>query len=325
MSRAAGPFRCRICGVESDAEPLSVREMMFETREPFAYRACTSCGCVQIDAYPPRLEEHYATRYYAHERTSLRWWGSGLGRWLRRRRAAWEMGRPDPVGLALTGLLGRRECYRWLRFAGIGRGDAILDVGCGGGALLSFLHEEGFERLAGVDPFAREADRSQEGFRIRRTLGEVEGTFDFVLLNHSLEHMPEQRRVFAGLRAVCGPRAVLCIRIPVVGRAFRTYGADWVQIDAPRHLYLHSRRSLEILAGDAGFRVEAVHFDSTAFQFWGSEQYRMDVPLLDRRGHAAGCDGALFDRRRMRAWAREAVRLNRSGEGDQATFFLRTV
>jgi len=62
--------------------------------------------------------------------------------------------------------------------------------------------------------------------------------------------------------------------------------------------------------------------DSTAFQFWGSEQYRLGVALVDQRSPAAGGRGHLFTARQMRRWARAARRLNRQGRGDQAAFFI---
>jgi hypothetical protein len=79
---------------------------------------------------------------------------------------------------------------------------------------------------------------------------------------------------------------------------------------------------MEMLASAAGFTVVEVVFDSTAFQFWGSEQVRRGIPLHDPRSvHVRGGRG-MFSRRDMRSFAARAAELNNAGDGDQACFYL---
>ena len=317
-------FTCRICGGSATSDPIVATEMMFATRDTFEYRECSNCGCVQISEYPANVGGYYREGYYSMKANGVRraW---PLEAWIRRRRATYALGRTVPIGTALDRLLGIKECYGWLKHAGMHLGSSILDVGCGNGGLLAFLRDEGFGKLEGVDPFAQEELRSQRGFVIRAGLGEVREKFDFVLLSHSLEHMPGQARVLEELRTVCSNDGWLCIRIPVINEAFRIYGSQWVSLDPPRHYYLHTRRSFERLATDAGFRIESIHYDSWSFQFWGSEQYRRGIALNDPRGHGTGFNGKgqIFSRRQIKSWERQAAELNRAGKGDQATFYLR--
>jgi hypothetical protein len=94
--------------------------------------------------------------------------------------------------------------------------------------------------------------------------------------------------------------------------AWDRYGTAWVQIDAPRHLFVFSREGLPIMARRAGLELEAVRDDSTEVQFLGSELYQAGHPLHEfsrRFGWAR--------RRRLR---REARALNALGRGDQAGF-----
>jgi SAM-dependent methyltransferase len=156
----------------------------------------------------------------------------------------------------------------------------------------------------------------------RSTLGEVWDGQDTILFNHSLEHVPDPA---ADLRHAAGllPQDGRCIvRIPTPSsRIYETYGADWVQLDAPRHLFLPSRKGMAALAGRTGFRLETVIDDSWAFGFWGSELFRADIPLQRYATNPAGH----FGKARIRAWAREARALNAAGRGDQAAFVLRRI
>ena len=108
----------------------------------------------------------------------------------------------------------------------------------------------------------------------------------------------------------------------ILGMAWREYGVDWVQLDAPRHLYLHSVDSLRTLAAQAGLRLDAVQHDSTAFQFWGSEQYRQGIALRDPRSLAQDPASTLFTGAELAAYERRAQAANAAQAGDQAAFYL---
>jgi len=95
-----------------------------------------------------------------------------------------------------------------------------------------------------------------------------------------------------------------------------------VQLDAPRHIFLHSVRSIEICAEVAGLRVADIDFDSTAFQFWGSEQYKRGIPLESEQSFLKG-NRSLFKKQDIRRFREHADNLNRSQQGDQACFYLR--
>jgi hypothetical protein len=112
------------------------------------------------------------------------------------------------------------------------------------------------------------------------------------------------------------------LRLPLAGSwAWRQYGTRWVQLDAPRHLFLPSVGGLHLLAARIGFSVAQVMYDSDGFQFWGSELYQRDLPL-----HEEGSDALpppIFDPVELDDFERRATDLNVRGDGDQAAFLLR--
>jgi hypothetical protein len=108
------------------------------------------------------------------------------------------------------------------------------------------------------------------------------------MLHHSFEDMPDPLAVLKDIKRLCAPRGVVLIRLPVAGcLAWKEYGVDCYQIDAPRHLVIPSRKGMEILAERAGLHLFRVDFDSDERQFCCNEQYRQGIPLKDPRSYAA--------------------------------------
>ena len=108
------------------------------------------------------------------------------------------------------------------------------------------------------------------------------------------------------------------VRIPTVeSEAWREYGLDWDQLDAPRHLVLHSRKSAELAAIAAGVTVVDLWDDSTGFQFWGSEIYKKGRTLFEGDERPAVLRIELFARKELASFERRAKRLNKKGRRDQ--------
>ncbi|MBU0743508.1 class I SAM-dependent methyltransferase [bacterium] len=314
---------CAVCGNAEGNRLHEAREMMFGLRDVFTYLECAGCGCVQLTDPPADPSRYYPSDYYAYAEGGPGRW-EGLRSRLKGSRARARLQGGDPLGAVLLRLLGTTPRLEWLAWMGLGFEASILDVGCGAGELLQELRRDGFRDLQGIDPFIAADLDLGGGLRIhRRGLAEHAGTHDLVMLHHSLEHMPDQQDVFGHLQRLVRPGGWLLIRIPVTdSSAWREYGVDWVQLDAPRHLFLHSCKSLDRLASAAGFQRRRLLHDSTGFQFWGSEQYRRDVPLRDPRSLASRPARPLFGRGRLAEFERRARALNAAGEGDQAVFFF---
>jgi SAM-dependent methyltransferase len=312
---------CRICHSEAEHPRFEAREQMFGWGDRFGYFQCGACGCLQIEETPADLARFYGSGYYSYGAPGYR---NALTAWLNGRRDAWAIWGGSAVGAGLYKKRPREDllCLRRLQL----RRDArILDVGCGAGHFLYALRARGFKNLLGADPFIEAPIRYANGLVIeRQSVHEVQGAWDVVTFHHSFEHIPDQQATLAAAARLLAPGGVCVLRLPVVSsEAWRTYGVHWVQLDAPRHLYLHSVDSVRALARQAGLTLEAVAHDSTAFQFWGSEQYRQGIPLRDPRSWAENPGAGLFSAAQIADWQRRAEALNAAGQGDQAAFYLR--
>jgi len=189
------------------------------------------------------------------------------------------------------------------------------------------MHDVGFTDLTGIEPYIEHDLDYGNGVVVwKRTLDELDGKYDFIMLHHVLEHMADPLGTLEHVHRLLKRERFALIRIPVAGTyAWRTYGSDWVQLDAPRHLFLHTERSLTTLAERSGFEVTDALYDSTGFQFWGSEQYRRNIPLLDTHAsqNKASPRSSLFSKAELRSFKERAEKLNLSRDGDQACFYLR--
>jgi len=200
----------------------------------------------------------------------------------------------------------------------------ILDVGCGNGSALLFLSQLGFEDLWGVDQFIPHDITYSTNIRIlKKSVHDVTQTFDIVMFHHSFEHMAEPLNVLRSVHRILSDEGLCQIRIPVADSyAWEHYGIHWVQLDAPRHLFLHTVKSIEILAAQAGLDVAEVVWDSSEFQFWGSEQYLRDIPLIGDASHFKKHTNPILSTQELENFRMKAKELNALGRGDQAAFFL---
>ena len=99
-------------------------------------------------------------------------------------------------------------------------------------------------------------------------------------MHNVFEHVPDPLSTLKKLNDLLEPGRYALLRIPIVDSyGWKNYGVNWALLDAPRHFYLHTTTSMNLLAQEAGFEVARVVFDSDSFTFWGSEQY-LRIPLM---------------------------------------------
>jgi len=316
---------CRICGNTEGNPSYFPKEMMFGWREEFEYVECARCGCLQIAQIPPDLAKYYPSEgYYSYKPPRQKRYPGWLLE-LRHLRTRYLLGEFSLLGMLLGKISRPQEHFDWLGGRGLTLDSRILDVGCGAGGLLLKLQREGFSSLLGADPFIEADIDYGNGVRIlKRGVDELEGTFDFIMLHHSFEHMPDPAAALKGLSRLLAPGGTLLLRIPVADSwARRHYGLDWMAWDAPRHLYLHTRKSMALLAAGAGMEIASVVHDSSGQQFSSSELYIRGVPYVEHGKYRPGGRPDAYSQAEWDGFQTKAAQLNRKGEGDTACFYLK--
>jgi SAM-dependent methyltransferase len=202
--------------------------------------------------------------------------------------------------------------------------DPILDVGSGPvPERLQQLGAAGFRRLEGIDPMLP-ADAGVPGIPVRRwTIEEVTGRYALVTFHHSFEHVPEPRATMAAAAAILRPGGTVLIRTPVMGSWFwDRFGVSWWELDAPRHLYVHTAASLRHLAAEVGLTLVHVTHESSFLEILASDQIARDIPWRDPRSYWSAPPGTFGPA--AIAEAREtARRINEEGRAGRAAFYFR--
>ena len=272
--------QCRVCHWEGNAEKLVAREMMQGRGDSFTYFVCPHCNSLQIAEIPVELGKYYGKGYYSYSR-------------------------PD----CSIEIIQERNTTR------------ILDVGCGAGALLCHLAKQGYTQLYGCDPFIEEDIFYENGVKIyKKTINEIQGEFDWIFFNDSFEHITDPHDVLDSACRLLAPRGVLKINMPVFPNiAFDMFSTYWFQLDAPRHIILHSRKSMEYLAQLHGLSIQKVEYNSNMSQFIRSFLYMKGISYNEQTSELIR---QFFSESDIKEMDQNAVTANKNGYGDHAAFYL---
>lgn len=272
---------CRICGWTGEAATINVKEMHFNMQEEFEYFECGNCHCLQISKIPDNLGRYYRNTYYSYKKPTLEKLDSN------------QQPIPNP----------------------------ILDVGCGAGEFLCKLAQLGYTNLIGCDPFIEKDIVYENGVRIyKKEIHEITGQFDNIFLNDSFEHVTDPHETMDSIKRLLAPNGIAQIKIPVYPNiAYDMFGTDWFQIDAPRHIILHSKESIAALAAEHNLCIIKKEYDSGADQIVRSHLYSINIPLCEQTNDVVYTH---FSRETIDDIIESCKMANQNEYGDHAVFYL---
>jgi SAM-dependent methyltransferase len=303
-------MNCRICGNKAGNRAHEAREMMLGLRDKFIYIECADCGCLFLSEIPQNLSTYYPPDYLCWREPSP----SRVKHMLRRIHHGAYLGNSPFIRNLIPASLQRLDLQAVAKVR-LHKSARILDVGCGAGRLVRDLRMAGYRGAVGIDPYSRNGNAAVR----QQTLDEIDDKWDVIMFHHSFEHMPAPKEVLTKIASLLTDHGTCLIRVPIKNEAWRLYGANWCQLDAPRHFFIHTFRSIEILASQTGLGISSYHCDSNEFQFWLSELYQRDISAVEAIENGPR---HYFPNKVLREFRRHAQELNAEHLGDSAVFYL---
>lgn len=235
-SRILTPAVCPLCGARSSTVVArDVRDYEYGTAGAYRWLRCDDCALVRLDPFPSAelLALAYPATYHAYVEPR-----SGLARSLAARARA---------------AAAARIAHRLVP------GAAVLDVGCGNGALLAEIGKHGSYRLLGVEYSAPAAAAARtRGIEVWQ--GEITdapfppASVDLVSLQHVLEHMLDPVAALKRIAAVVRPGGCVLGELPNLDSwDYRLFGRTWGGGHAPRHLWHFTPATLRHTLEACGF------------------------------------------------------------------------
>lgn len=315
---------CRICGFSGQSPTYQVPEMMFGLKEEFSYFQCSECQCLQIEEFPSDMSPYYKQNYYSLTQSPESLYPNIFETWARKNRDRYAVLNEGIWGRIISLLHPAESDMACLSHVNLNRKSRIVDIGCGTGFLLYFLKEAGFENVLGIEPNLDKDLKYPNGLIIRKAqVHDLDEEQDLFMFHHSFEHLPDPIETLATVHRLLPVGGGCMIRVPLVSsEAWEKFGINWVQLDAPRHFFLYSLDSLNILAKKTGFKIKDVVYDSDEFQFWGSQQYLNDIPLMAENSYGRNPAKAIFSKEDISSFKKMAEDLNAVSRGDQAAIYM---
>lgn len=154
----------------------------------------------------------------------------------------------------------------------------LLEIGCGKGNFLEAAKDNGFQ-VYGIEPSPRSfsfasirlgSRVSSIKFEEIEKIVEFPKEYDYVMLWHVLEHLNEPGAVLSQIKRLLAINGKVVIAVPNLASFQARFGkADWYHLDPPRHVHHFTPESFKILAGENGFIVEKIFFNSLYDNFMG--------------------------------------------------------
>ena len=320
-------FRCGICFAEGNFDEILVKEMMFGTKTGYSYLLCRNCGTLQIKDPVTEPALLYPGTYYSLQKAG------GIifkvKEKIFRQIVKFQLGLPSFMGYFFNRIspFTIQAAKHYIR-----KDSRILDVGCGKGELLGILSGIGFNNLEGIDPFISE-DILEKGYSIYKSFPDnfkPAQPYDVIMLNHSFEHMENPDSFLKVVRGWLKSSGVLIIRIPVADSySFEHFREHWMQIDAPRHIFLHTTMGIRLLAERNNWQVLEIIDDSLYYHLVGSEQYKRGISVPEKGSFFPLMKSwifpwtTVFSRKEINAFSTLVHQLNARGIGDQRAYVLK--
>lgn len=215
---------CHICGIS--LKPLYNRVHDNVSGEEFAIYSCSGCGLGYTIPQPHDLKKYYDISYYGNRH-----------------------------GFTEEYCIKRRSRIVFSAIKNV-KDKRLLDIGCGDGSFIKSM------KAIGWNVSGTEINPNYDLFENLTVKEKIEGfagsdPFDCITMWHTLEHIPDIKKVLTDIHGLLAPNGKLIIAVPnknsIQARLFKN---KWLHLDVPRHIFHFDADSLNYSLKSNGFIVE---------------------------------------------------------------------
>lgn len=247
-AEATESIPCPVCDSIEYSVIFEAADYEYRLPGKFFIARCNGCG-LQFQNPRPLFKD--ILRYYTEEYEPFKAVGS---RWMQALRYQFLV---EPRIRKFTNLCRSIE-----------RDINLIDVGCAHGDLLSELLSNPRFKCKGVEPVPHVAQIAKErGLDVEcMTLEDYkceDESFDIVVMNHVLEHLPNPDEVMTKVYRVLRKGGAFCGEVPCASALERIiFGRYWGMYHLPRHLTFFSKQQIVRFIEKHGFRDIKLHLQT---------------------------------------------------------------
>jgi len=318
---------CYICNNGEKNTALFPKEMFLGLRDVFPYVFCSSCRSLSIETIPTNLDEIYS-KYPGLKHPQYK--KSFIRNFVRRYMLTHTNFIAKTIAERLNGFNDLR--LKALYNLNLTEKSKILDVGTGSGFFVYELHELGFKNTIGIEPALHADITFENGAQIfKKTLFDIDDKFDFITFHHTFEHLENPSQILQKVASLLKDDGICLISLPNIECwAFRFFKEHWSGIHPPYHLFLPSKKGMEILAKASGFKIVDMRFEQPVESLLRSFCYSLDFASHDEFGTRSLLKDQplgrrkipLFTEQELTFWKEKAKRLKKDKLTDHIVFYL---
>jgi 2-polyprenyl-3-methyl-5-hydroxy-6-metoxy-1,4-benzoquinol methylase len=247
---------CYLCGGKGTILYEDLHDALFGVEGRWNFWRCDNGNCqlVWLDPFPAEDElSRIYENYYTHDiKDQERKDASG------NKLLHWSLKQIDSMLKSLTLNRRRRKKMDTMYLRDLPPGK-VLEVGCGEGSRLARIRDLGWAVVGqDVDRKAIEKARVNHGLTVfggdLRSLSFEQNSFDAVIMNHVIEHVTDPVALLSECHRILKLGGILISVTPnIESLGHSHFKCHWLGLDPPRHLFLFSRKTLDLVVRMAGF------------------------------------------------------------------------